>query len=223
MKSRVIRVVVVVAILVAIALLARFQMTRSSGSEPSPSATMSGQPSKTPAGDDEPARQPTPSTTAGPTPNASPQNPSPKATPTRTESTPSRSLSLTPAPIAEPTHTYAGVQVSLDSIEAVTGEARGPGELAGPALRVTVTLRNNTATELPLEGALVNVFYGAAQTPAIQLSGPGVDPFPSVAAPNEVVHGTYVFSVPIEDRSGIAIEVVAGTATPVFVFEGPVQ
>ncbi len=213
-----------------VALALTWSLAGCSGAEPTQAAATGTTTTSAQQSSDAPTADPTsteeasaPTTTAVPSVTASLAVPTPGATPTRELATAAPSPSLAPAPIATPTQTYAGVQVSLERVDAVTGEAQGPGELAGPALRVTVVVRNDSPTALPLGSALVNLFYGSGQSPAAPLSGPGVAPFPASAGAGQTVRGTYVFRVPAEGRSDVAIEVFTGSSAPVFVFRGPVS
>ena len=72
----------------------------------------------------------------------------------------------------------------------------GPGEVAGPAVRFTLRLRNDSAQEVPLNTTVVNLYYGKAKTPASPLSEPGGAPLPATVAAGGEASGTYVFVVP---------------------------
>lgn len=115
------------------------------------------------------------------------------------------------------------VTIELESIEAVDGESTIAGEVAGPALRVTVRIDNEAETTLDTPAVVVNLYYGADREPAGGLLEPGGDPFgPSVGA-GESATGVYVFSVPEEERDYIQIEVDVVVGKPVVLFEGSVE
>ena len=171
--------------------------------------------------------------TAGPvaSPTAS-QNPNPTATPVPEPSiapptaTGSPSVVSTRKPTSVATgldgkvETTPGVTASVKSVEAVKGEARGPGEIAGPALRITISLKNASDKPIRTELGLINVYYGKARTPAGTLSGPGVVPFPVDIAAGDCGTGTSVFSVPSAARSDIEVEFSYSTDAPVVIFRG---
>jgi len=113
-----------------------------------------------------------------------------------------------------------GVVVHIASIEKVEGDAQGAGEVAGPALRLGVEFKNSTSEEQSLVGATVNLFYGPDRTPAAPLDGPGVVDFAKSLAPGKSALGVVVFSVPLDQRSQIAVEVTFKAGVPVVVFEG---
>ena len=113
-----------------------------------------------------------------------------------------------------------GVTVSIVDIEAVEGEARGQFEIAGPSLRVTVEIVNDTDEEFPLPTGQIEVFYGRELTPGIVLSGPGVVALPDSIAPRSSATATVVYNVPPEEREYVQVVVILNLDEPVLVFEG---
>lgn len=120
----------------------------------------------------------------------------------------------------EPAEVLRDVVIRLASIESVQGEAQGPGEVAGPALRVTVEVANQTGSALSLAGIAVNLYYGVDTVPAVPLDGPGVVAFPASVAAGRAGSGTAVFSVPADQRDLVAVEVTLTASQPLVVFEG---
>jgi len=116
-----------------------------------------------------------------------------------------------------------GVDVEITEIEKVEGEARGIGERSGPSLRITLALTNNTDAAIATDLALVNLYYGEDLTPATQLSGPGVEMFPSTALAGETVTGRLVFLVPEDEREHVVVEFTYSTEAPKALFSGAVQ
>jgi hypothetical protein len=174
------------------------------------------------------------STTGGESVSPSPTTSGPPPTPVPTPSLPSPTATGSPTvvPTREPTAVRTGlkesapagvgVSASVERIEAVDGEARGPGEIAGPALRVTIRLRNDSDRELRTELGLINLYYGADRTPASTLSGPGAAAFPATIAAGGTGEGTSVFTVPTEARDRIEVEFSYSTDVPVVIFSGSV-
>jgi hypothetical protein len=113
-----------------------------------------------------------------------------------------------------------GVSVQVTKIESVKGEAQGPGEIAGPAVRVTVTVTNGTDKEVPMDLALVNLYYGKDKTPASTLSGPGLSPLSAPIPAGEKDSGSYVFSVPEGQRDPLTVEFSYTTDAPTVIFSG---
>lgn len=144
------------------------------------------------------------------------------------ESTPTPPVSGEPTPppqappvgFDEPAEVIAGVNLSIAELEAVEGEAEGRGEVAGPAIRFRIDIANATAEPVQLGTTVVNVFIGAAQDPAQELSGPGAEPLPAAVAAGDEASGVFVFAVPPEQRDQVTISVDYAVGVPVVVFEG---
>jgi cytoskeletal protein RodZ len=167
-------------------------------------------------------------TTGSPTssPTASSSSPaaaaSPSATPSGTPAAPPEpapSASIT-AGIDDAVTVPAGLTIQLTGLEAVAGEAQGPGEVAGPALRATVTIANGTSDTVSLSNTVLNLYYGDAQTPADLLSGPGASAFPSEVEKGGTATGVVVFNVPADERQRVQVSVDYAAGSPVVVFEG---
>lgn len=118
---------------------------------------------------------------------------------------------------AEPTEQ---VRVRLALLEAVAGEATLPGEVSGPALRVSVEVTNDTAQALDLTTAVTNLYHGAEMTPAITLSKPGRVDLPATLAPGSTATGVYVFAVPTDDRAEVTVEFDLSVEATVLLFSG---
>lgn len=140
--------------------------------------------------------------------------------------TPPSSGEPTPPPQAPPVgfdesaEAVPGVTFSIADLEAVEGEAEGPGEVAGPAIRFRVEVVNATSEPVQLGTTVVNVFMGASQDPAHELSGPDVEPLPAEVAPGGEASGVFVFNVPVERRDRVTISVDFAVGVPIVLFEG---
>jgi hypothetical protein len=115
-----------------------------------------------------------------------------------------------------------GVTVDVASVESIQGRAAGPGNVAGPALRVTVRITNGTGAELAVDAATVNLAYGDAATPGSPLEDPSRAPFSGTVAPGAGVDGVYVFSVPADAADPVIVEVGYRPGAPLVLFVGPV-
>jgi cytoskeletal protein RodZ len=156
-------------------------------------------------------------------------SPSSSATPTSTSTTdpvatdqPTPGATPPPVSIDEPADIVPGLQASIGSIEAVEGEASGPGEIAGPSIRFVVTITNSTASSSNLGNTVVTAYYGSDQTPAIELQKPGGSPLPAEVAAGATATGTYIFTIPAEERSNVRIIVDYSVDVAPLVFEGAV-
>lgn len=116
-----------------------------------------------------------------------------------------------------------GVVATLPRIEAIEGTAVGPGNIAGPALRITVRIENGTQEPVWLDGVAVNLYTGEDRTPASPLDDPSRRPFTGSIEPGESGEGVYVFSVATEARDLITIEVGYQAGAPLLLFTGPVR
>jgi hypothetical protein len=112
------------------------------------------------------------------------------------------------------------VTVRVSDIQQVDGEAQGPGEVAGPALRVSIEVQNSTDNEISMELALANLYFGPDRAPASSLSGPGLRAFPPKIASGKSASARYVFGVPKQGRNPLAVEFSYTVEAPTVIFEG---
>jgi hypothetical protein len=112
-----------------------------------------------------------------------------------------------------------GVMVSLKSVRAITAKGVGPGEVSGPALRVDVLIRNETASPLDLGAAVVSLTDEDGR-PGASMGGPPASPLPGGLKAQDVARGVYVFTVKKGSRNPVTIDVSMGGSVPVVVFRG---
>ena len=151
--------------------------------------------------------------------------PSPPPTPTPTgptEVVDQLPPALPEVPLDSPAAVGNGIVATLPSIESIEGSAVGPGNIAGPALRVTVRIQNGTSDAVSLDGVAVNMYLGADRSPASPLDDPSRRPFSGMVAGGESADGVYVFSVPENQRDAVTIEVGYQAGAPLLLFTGPV-
>lgn len=113
-----------------------------------------------------------------------------------------------------------GVVIALRKVESVAGEAKLPGEVAGPALRLTISIRNGTAADLSLDSVVVNGYRGAKRVPLEMLSSPGGAPFSGTVKPGDQSTGVYIFTVTPEQRADVTFTVDVTPGQPAAVFRG---
>jgi len=128
-----------------------------------------------------------------------------------------------PAVALDQSVAVSGVSVSLTSIEAIQSNAEGPGNVNGPAVRVTVELTNDTGADLSLDGVSVNLTHGEDLTPGSPLDDVTQAPFTGTAAPGSTVRAVYVFSVPAGERGRVDVSVGVAPGASYAVFSGPVS
>lgn len=130
--------------------------------------------------------------------------------------------SLAPVPLGG-SASSSGVSVSLPSVVAIKGQATGPGNIGGPAVRVTVRIHDDGSAPFSLDGVSVNLAYGSDLKPASPLDDPSAAPFHGTVRQGATAEGTYVFTVPADDRSAVTVEVQPAAGAPVALFTGPVR
>lgn len=212
-----------VATLLAVA-LAVVLLVLTGGDDDRPGGVPAASPTSS-AGDPVP---PAPATEAAPT---SPVSPSGGATPTG--GTPAPEVAVEPIVADElPPSLPAvgldrtadagdGVTATIEAIEAIEGTGTGPGNVAGPALRVTVRIENRSTDPLDLSGVTVGLDTGEERTPAAPLGDPSTAPFGGTLAPDDAAEGVYVFTVPADDRDLVVVSVGYEPGAPYIVFTGP--
>ncbi|MGG7507706.1 hypothetical protein [Plantibacter sp. YIM 135249] len=126
----------------------------------------------------------------------------------------------TAAPIGDDVTVEQGVTVSISEFRAVEGEAKGAGEIAGPAVQFDVTVKNGSGAAIPLDTIQVNLFSGEGMTPLVPLSGPGVTLFPAKADAGASGTATFVFAVAPADRETLTATIDYRAGVPAAVFTG---
>jgi hypothetical protein len=128
--------------------------------------------------------------------------------------------SMTPVAFDQVATGDTGVSARLTAIEAIQGTGTGPGNVNGPALRLTVSVTNGAAQDLSLDGVQVTMTYGADQAPASPLNDPSQAAFGGVLQPGRSAEGRYVFSVPEDARDVVTVTVGYAAGAPFLVFTG---
>ena len=202
----------------------------SPGSDDDPATAAPGQDGSTPTATSTPTS--TPTATATPAPGSAVPDPATgtsPAGPAATVTDPPGPTGTVPAGTPRPRvrgdledrlRITDGVTVRVTGITEVRGEARGVGEVAGPALRLSVTVENATRRPLDLDLGLVTVYAGPAGTPAAALSGPGARPLPAVVPAGRSATGRFVYAVPEDERDDLRVEFAYSTKAARAVFEG---
>ncbi|WP_346621715.1 hypothetical protein [Blastococcus montanus] len=196
-------VLVVVAAVVAV-LIGVGGADEPAGSSPSSAASTAATPTELTPAPVDPAAPPTPAETPVP-----PDGDQPPQT-------------LPEVPLDEPVE-EAGITGSLVSLEEFQADGNGPGNIDGPALRVTVRLVNDTGADLDLTGVSVDLLHGPDRTAASPVEDRSHSPLTGVLPPGDAAEGVYVFGVPEEARGDVRVEVGPRPGAPVMVFIGSVR
>ena len=113
------------------------------------------------------------------------------------------------------------VVVTLDEVERVEGTGAGPGEVAGPSVLVTLTLRNVSDDAVDLGAVVVDLYTATDALGTPLLGDERTDVFEGVAEPGEAVTATYVMRVP-DASPQIKVTVSYEAETPAVTFLGDV-
>lgn len=112
-----------------------------------------------------------------------------------------------------------GVTATVVRVDAIEAEARGPGEISGPALAFEVEVTNGADAEVSLDAVTVNL-TDADGAPGLPMTGSPADPFGGVLAPGRSTTGVYVFTVDSDARDDVTLEVAYTTEAHVVLFRG---
>lgn len=169
------------------------------------------------------APAPSSSETPSATSTSTPSDPADPPTPADTEAAEPDRATLPPVPLDGVSDISDGPSVRVTKIEAVEGEAIVPGEVAGPALRVTVSVENSTADAIDLRTATVTLAFGDPWQVGNPITKPEGAAFPASVAPGETASGTFVFEAPEDARDHVRIELDLSIDDPIVAFEGAVR
>ena len=201
------------AALLVVALLVVLALTRGDDTDRTPAAAGSSAPSTSPSAPSTGVGTTAPETSA---PTTAPAPETPVAGPDDQLPPALEPVSLdAPGPVGD------GTVVTLPAIEAIQGSGQGPGNVAGPALRVTVRVVNGGDREISVDGVAVNLSYGPDGAPASPLDDSSARPFTGRLAPGEEAEGVYVFSVPSNARDAVTVDVGYQAGAPRVLFVGP--
>jgi hypothetical protein len=128
--------------------------------------------------------------------------------------------SLTPVALDQPAAVGNGITARIVSLEPVEATAVGPGNVSGPALRVTVELTNGTAEAVSLAGVAVDLAAGPELVPASPVDDASAAPFAGTVAAGSTARGVYVFTIAEADRGDVTLSVGYEAGAPFLVFTG---
>jgi hypothetical protein len=111
------------------------------------------------------------------------------------------------------------VTVHVTSIKAGTAHARGPGEVTGPALFLTLRMDNASAKAINLDNMVV-ALEGSKHAPGTQMSAPPARRFAGSLPAGSHAAAVYVFTLPTGQRHPVTVKVSYTTEAPVVVFVG---
>lgn len=127
-------------------------------------------------------------------------------------------LPTTEAALTEPVAFDTGMVIEVAALEPIQVTAQTPGEVEGPALRVTVTARNTSPEPQAIDSAVVMLEAGGAL--GIDTTAGDPSPFSGVVDPGATASGTYVFMLDADADREITVSVNYAAGEPVAVFRG---
>jgi hypothetical protein len=119
----------------------------------------------------------------------------------------------------KPSADGAGVAVRITDVKAITAKAQLPGEVAGPAVALTLKVQNDSSGPVDLSSVVVTLL-DADQAPGIEMTAKPSDPLSGTLRAGKSTTGVYVFTVDKSRRNPISVNVTLAGAAPVLLFKG---
>lgn len=132
---------------------------------------------------------------------------------------PQKEVTKKPVKLDKPSDTGEGATVRITSVKAINAKAQLPGEVAGPAVALTVVVKNSSAEPLNI-GTVVVSLLDATGAPGNEMSSAPAKPLTGTLASGKTATGVYVFTVGKQRREPISVSVTLTGGAPVLVFEG---
>jgi len=110
-----------------------------------------------------------------------------------------------------------GVSASIQSVKNITVDAKTPGEIAGPAVAVKLSVSNASDEAIDLSTAMVSLTNADELLGQPTTSDP-YSPFFGALEPGDSATATYVFLLPEDARSGIAVSFQYVAGAPIALF-----
>jgi hypothetical protein len=128
--------------------------------------------------------------------------------------------SLSPVALDQPAAVGNGITARIVSMEGIDAAAVGPGNVSGPALRVSVELTNGTTGAVSLDGVAVDLASGPELVPASPVDDASAAPFHGSVPAGGTAQGVYVFTISPADRTDVTLSVGYEAGAPFLVFTG---
>ena len=112
-----------------------------------------------------------------------------------------------------------GIDVSLTAVKSITAKAQGPGEVSGPALAITVSIKNSTSGQVSLLNTAVTL-TASDGSPGSSMTAAPASQFPSELAGGQSATAVLVFTVDKDKRDPVTVEVSVDPRMPTAVFRG---
>lgn len=109
----------------------------------------------------------------------------------------------------------SGVRVSVLELRPVDVQARGPGEVSGTGVAVTVEVDNTSSAPFDLGSVVVNAATGPELEPAIPTDAEPADSLRGTLGTGATATGVYVFQTDADLAGGIVVDVSSGASARV--------
>jgi hypothetical protein len=132
---------------------------------------------------------------------------------------PKKEVTRPPVKLDRPSQTGEGATVRITSAKAITAKAQLPGEVAGPAVALTVLVKNTSRRSLDI-GTVVVSLTDSAGAPGNEMSAKPADPLRGTLKAGRTATGVYVFTVGKTRRNPVSVSVTLTGEAPVLIFKG---
>lgn len=179
-------------------------------SSPSPQTTTSSSVPTAPVQSAVPSDEPTPTPVTTWTPPADPGAEGPTAAP---------ELPTQEAPLDEPVELTTGVTVAIDRVTTTDIKPETPGEYAGSAVVVSVSVRNDSDSVQSVDSAVVMLSAADGEVGIATTAGPN-RPLQGNVPVGGKVEGSYVFMLEPAKKRKVTVTVNYAAGEPVVEFTG---
>ena len=131
-------------------------------------------------------------------------------------------VELPSVPLTEQVAPVPGLVFGIGVVRPVDVPDPARDDAGAPALRFSVSVRNDTDAPVALESTTVSLYAGAQQLPMAALPESSRGMLPARVAAGATVTGLYVFAVPAEAMSSLKVVVDYAVGAPRVVFVGSV-
>ena len=150
--------------------------------------------------------------TSGPTPSAG----------NITEVVPSSPGTTAPAvPLTSTATLGGGISAQVTKVDRLDVQAKVPEEVSGPALAVTIEVKNGAEEAIGLDTVQVNLAYG--DRPASPLSTAPTHPLSGTVQPGRASSGVYAFLIPPDPSGDVSLTIWYSPTSPTVLFKGSIK
>lgn len=112
-----------------------------------------------------------------------------------------------------------GVSIAVTEVQSLDVTANTPGEIAGPAVSLTISVENSSDADIDLSTTMVSV-TGAAGSYGQATTSEPYSPFLGSLSPGAEASAVYVFRLPAEEHGSLQVSVEYIAGAPIALFAG---